>query len=136
MKGIAKIRLFYSSNMALILPQLKDIINFVLKLICSLFTMFMSVCFPIYNCHKFTRSIDQNIHRVNNWCYFDPHPNRVNKLIFIKESSACNFHSTAPLDKNCNGRGRNTYKWSFIKIIDFLQMEQQYIIVVAMFIYL
>ena len=29
MKGIAKIRLFYSSTMTLILPQLKDIANFV-----------------------------------------------------------------------------------------------------------
>ena len=34
--GMAKIRLFYSGAMALILPWLKDITNFVLKLICSL----------------------------------------------------------------------------------------------------
>ena len=33
MKGMAKIRLFYSGAMALILPQLKDIANFVYKLI-------------------------------------------------------------------------------------------------------
>ena len=33
MKGMAKIRLFYSSAMELIFPWLKDIINFVLKLI-------------------------------------------------------------------------------------------------------
>ena len=32
MKDMAKIRLFYSGTMALILPQLKDIANFVLKL--------------------------------------------------------------------------------------------------------
>ena len=38
MKGMAKIRLFYSGTMVLILPRLKDITNFVLKLICSLFT--------------------------------------------------------------------------------------------------
>ena len=38
MKGMAKIKLFYFGAMALILPRLKDITNFVLKLICSLFT--------------------------------------------------------------------------------------------------
>ena len=32
MKDMAKIRLFYFSAMALILPRLKDITNFVLKL--------------------------------------------------------------------------------------------------------
>ena len=37
MKGMAKIRLFYSSVMALTLPCLKDITNFVLKLIGSIF---------------------------------------------------------------------------------------------------
>ena len=37
LKGMAKIRLFYAGAMAQILPQLKDITNFVLKLICSLF---------------------------------------------------------------------------------------------------
>ena len=35
--GMAKIILFYSGVMALILPRLKEITNFVLKLICSSF---------------------------------------------------------------------------------------------------
>ena len=39
MKGMTKIRLFYSGAMALILPKLKDSTNFVLKLICSLYTL-------------------------------------------------------------------------------------------------
>ena len=38
MNHMTKIRLFYSGTMALILPRLKDKTNFVLKLICSLFT--------------------------------------------------------------------------------------------------
>ena len=43
-----KLRLFYSGTMALILPWLKDITNFVLKLICSLFTLFINfVCLSL-----------------------------------------------------------------------------------------
>ena len=45
MKGMAKIRLFYSGVMALILPQLKDIANFVLKL-CTSFNIFVSLSDP------------------------------------------------------------------------------------------
>ena len=57
MKDMAKIRLFYSGTMALILPRLKDITNFVLKLICLYSTeeleilkldlSFISVCLSV-----------------------------------------------------------------------------------------
>ena len=46
--GMAKIRLFYSGAMALILPWLKDITNFVLKLICSL-VIFKSLRGDLYS---------------------------------------------------------------------------------------
>ena len=42
-KDLTKTRHFYSSAMALILPQLKDIANFVLKLICFLCTISLSL---------------------------------------------------------------------------------------------
>ena len=38
-KDMAKIRLFYSGAVTLILLRLKDIANFVLKIICSLFLL-------------------------------------------------------------------------------------------------
>jgi hypothetical protein len=49
--NMVKIRLFCSSIMALILPRSKDITNFVLKLFCSLFTLFInSVCLSLCPC--------------------------------------------------------------------------------------
>ena len=88
--GMAKIRLFYSIVMALILPQLKDIINCVLKLICYLFNLFTnSVCLSLcpWLSQVFgvirTRPIHLTIYRVNILCYFlTPHTTRVKKLTF------------------------------------------------------
>ena len=57
MKEMAKIRFFNSGAMALFLPRLKDINNFVLKLICSSFNLFLSVRLSVYDCHKFLESL-------------------------------------------------------------------------------
>ena len=55
MKGMAKVRLFYSSAMALILPQLKEIVHFVFFLIVYKeaqirFTLQLSVCLSFLFC--------------------------------------------------------------------------------------
>ena len=83
-KGMAKIRLFYSGIMALILPLLKDIANFVLNLISSLFTLLInSVCLSVYDCHKFLESLGQNLSiepyiGLISGVIFTPHTNWVN----------------------------------------------------------
>ena len=86
MKGMAKIRLFYSSVMALTLPCLKDINNFVLKLTCSLFTLFinsvcMSVCLWVFGVIR-TRPILQTIVLISD-VIWTPYPNVIKKIIFI-----------------------------------------------------
>ena len=65
MNDMAKIRLFYSGAMALILPQFKDITNFFL----SLYVLFafadylnsLSVCLSVYDCLMFFESLGQDI---------------------------------------------------------------------------
>ena len=87
--GIAKLRLIYSSDMALILLQLKDITNFVLGLICLLFTLFIKfVCLflclwlsQVFEVIRTRLSIKPYIGLISG-VILTPHTNRVKKLMF------------------------------------------------------
>ena len=86
MKDMAKIRLFYSSAIALILPHLKDFTIFFLKLTCSI-SIHLSVCLSVYDCHKFLESLGQDLSiypfiGLIFGVILTAHPNGVNKLIF------------------------------------------------------